>query len=83
MLEMVQPNIKYNREGLSDETLIQLYERLLMPRMIEEKMLRLQERKQRNLDQVMQLTRGLLNLMLTVDEERSDSADSTASIVLK
>ena len=39
MLEMVQPNIKYNREGLSDETLIQLYERLLMPRMIEEKML--------------------------------------------
>lgn len=39
MLEMVQPNIKYNREGLSDETLVQLYERLLMPRMIEEKML--------------------------------------------
>jgi 2-oxoisovalerate dehydrogenase E1 component len=32
-------HINYNREGLSDETLIDLYKALLKPRMIEEKML--------------------------------------------
>ncbi len=31
--------INYNRKGLSDEVLLTLYERLLLPRMIEEKML--------------------------------------------
>jgi 2-oxoisovalerate dehydrogenase E1 component len=32
-------NITYNRKGLTEEELIQLYERLLLPRLIEEKML--------------------------------------------
>ena len=33
------PLIRYNREGLSDETLIDLYKALIKPRIIEEKML--------------------------------------------
>ena len=32
-------HIKYNREGIDEQTLLKLYEYLLRPRMIEEKML--------------------------------------------
>lgn len=38
MIQTLNP-IRYDRKNLSDETLIQLYESLVMPRMIEEKML--------------------------------------------
>ena len=34
-----QPPMTYRRDGLSDEQLLSLYRRLLLPRMIEEKML--------------------------------------------
>lgn len=34
-----QPPLAYRRDGLADEELLQLYRRLLLPRMIEEKML--------------------------------------------
>ncbi len=41
MLTITKSNIKYNRDKFSDEQLVQLYHRLLKPRMIEEKMLKL------------------------------------------
>ncbi len=41
MLSMTRPNIKYKRKKYSDEQLTELYLRLLKPRMIEEKMLKL------------------------------------------
>lgn len=39
MPQTAQPNITYDRAGLDDAKLVQLYERLLLPRLIEEKML--------------------------------------------
>ena len=39
MPQTAQPNITYDRAGLDEAKLIQLYERLLLPRLIEEKML--------------------------------------------
>jgi len=39
MLQTAQPNISYNRKGFRKKELIELYERLLLPRLIEEKML--------------------------------------------
>ncbi|MES2387195.1 MAG: dehydrogenase E1 component subunit alpha/beta [Bacteroidota bacterium] len=38
-LELPQPNITYNRKKYSDETLLKLYRQILLPRMIEERML--------------------------------------------
>ncbi len=37
--DVTQPVLQFDRQGLDDETLLLLYERLLLPRLIEEKML--------------------------------------------
>jgi 2-oxoisovalerate dehydrogenase E1 component len=39
MATMTKPNITFNREGIEDETLLELYNAILLPRLIEEKML--------------------------------------------
>ena len=44
----------FNREQFSNEELIYLYRNLLLPRMIEEKMLVLQKKKQGIFDAIMQ-----------------------------
>ena len=38
-MNQVSPEITFDRKGISDETLLHLYEQLLLPRLIEEKML--------------------------------------------
>lgn len=38
-MNKVSPDISFDRKGLSDETLLHIYEQLLLPRLIEEKML--------------------------------------------
>ncbi len=39
MATMTKPNITFNREGIEDKTLLELYKAIMLPRLIEEKML--------------------------------------------